>query len=472
MSLLTVTNKYHLWQQSYDIYIFKTQCHPIPANCKKILHFLTPFFVKIDAAKACTACKLLFLAVIKLSTFFMRYTFRRSKDTNASPKAKKPAWREWLDAAVFAIVAATIIRTFFVEAYTIPSESMEGTMLVNDYLFVSKMAYGARLPITPLAVPLVHNEMPFVGGKSYTDAVQWKYRRLPGFGHVERNDVVVFNFPEGDTVMMDDNGNIKQNDYYSERTVHSKDELLANGFQARPLDKTENYIKRCVGLPGDVVELRNGDLWVNGQPSVYFPHIKNEYSALPGSKMIDEDLMEEAHIYVKSGDIRGNTILVQNMYVKTLQNAGVKLQRAVLPAGYTGSVDPVNEWVFPRDAANHKWNVDNYGPLTIPKKGVTVMLTPQNISLYRRLITAYEGNTLEEKGGQFVINGQAATSYTFKLNYYWLMGDNRHNSLDSRFWGYVPESHVVGKASFVWLSYGEGGIRWSRLFRGIHTLEQ
>lgn len=402
----------------------------------------------------------------------MRYTFRRSKDTSASPKVKKPAWREWLDAAVFAIVAATIIRTFFVEAYTIPSESMEGTMLVNDYLFVSKMAYGARLPITPLAVPLVHNEMPFIGGKSYTDAVKWKYRRLPGFGTVERNDVVVFNFPEGDTVMMDDNGNIKQNDYYSERTAHSKEELLANGFQARPLDKTENYIKRCVGVPGDVMELRNGDLWVNGQPSVYFPHIKNEYAVLPGSKMIDEDLMEEAHIYVKSGDIRSNTILVQNKYVKTLQDAGVKLQRFALPVGYTGTVDPVNEWVFPRDPANYKWNLDNYGPLTIPKKGVTVTLTPQNISLYRRLITAYEGNTLQEQGGAFIINGQPATRYTFKLNYYWLMGDNRHNSLDSRFWGYVPESHVVGKASFVWLSYGEGGMRWSRFFRGIHTLEQ
>lgn len=399
----------------------------------------------------------------------MRYSFRRSKDANAAPKAKKPAWREWLDAAVFAIVAATIIRTFFVEAYTIPSESMEGTMLVNDYLFVSKMAYGARLPVTPLAVPLVHNEMPFVGGKSYSDAVQWKYRRLPGFGHIERNDVVVFNFPEGDTVMMDENGNIKQNDYYSERLTATKEQLLANGFEARPLDKTENYIKRCVGVAGDVLEVRNGDVYINGQLSANFPHIKNEYMVLPGSKMISEELMEEAHIYIKSGDVRSSTLLLQNKYLPVMKAAGINLQRYAMQAGTTGTPP---EWTFPRDPANFKWNMDNFGPLSIPKKGVTVTLTPQNISLYRRLITAYEGNTLEERGNQFVINGQPAAQYTFKMDYFWLMGDNRHNSLDSRYWGYVPESHVVGKASFVWLSYGEGGIRWSRLFRGIHTLEQ
>lgn len=399
----------------------------------------------------------------------MRYTFRRSQAAGSTTKPKKSAWREWVDAAVFAIVAATIIRTFFVEAYTIPSESMEGTMLVNDYLFVSKMAYGARLPITPLALPLVHNELPIVGGKSYTDAIQWKYRRLPGFGDIERNDVVVFNFPEGDTVMKDENGNIKQNDYYTDLLTTPREQLLANGFEARPLDKTENYIKRCVAVPGDLLEVRNGDVFINGVLSANFPHIKNEYSILPGSKMIDEDLMDEAHIYLKSGDVRGNTILVQNEYVPTLQSAGVNVTRAVMPPGVTGMPE---QWTFPRDPANFKWNLDNFGPITMPKKGASVLLTTQNIALYRRLIVKYEGNTLEELNGQFIINGKPASRYVFKMNHYWLMGDNRHNSLDSRFWGFVPESYVVGKASFVWLSYGEGGMRWSRLFRGIHTLEQ
>lgn len=389
---------------------------------------------------------------------------------NATPRKKKPVWREWVDAALFAIVAATLIRTFLVEAYTIPSESMEGTMLVNDYLFVSKLAYGPRLPMTPLAVPLVHNTMPFTGGKSYTDAVKWNYHRWPGFGHVQRNDVVVFNFPDGDTVLKDEEGNIIQNDYYTALTGASRERLLANGYQVRPVDKTENYIKRCVALPGDIVELRGGDLFINGQPSVAFPHIKNEYTVMPGSKMLGEDLMEEAHIYTKSGDIRSNnTLLLQNKYVPVVQAAGIVLQRFALPAGY---IESPGNLTFPRDTAHYKWNVDNYGPLTIPKKGATVTLTPENISLYERLITVYEHHTLATSGNAFLIDGKPATGYTFKYDYYWMMGDNRHNSADSRYFGFVPETHIVGKASFVWLSYGEGGIRWSRLFRGIHTLEQ
>src|ERR1043165_2314314 len=202
----------------------------------------------------------------------MRYIFRRrrlvdEKDVKLKKK-RKPVWREWLDAAVFAIVAATIIRTFLVEAYTIPSESMEGTMLVNDYLFVSKLAYGPRMPMTPLAVPLVHNTMPLTGGRSYTDAVQWKYRRLPGFGHVERYDVVVFNFPDGDTVFKDEDGNIRQEDYYTIRRFpkEEQDIILSHGIEHRPVDKTDNYIKRCVAIPGDVVELKAGGPQIKNTP--------------------------------------------------------------------------------------------------------------------------------------------------------------------------------------------------------------
>lgn len=411
----------------------------------------------------------------------MRYIFRRAKNPNEAQKKKKPVWREWLDAAVFAIVAATLIRTFFVEAYTIPSESMEGTMLVNDYLFVSKMAYGARLPLTPVAVPLVHNEMPIVGGRSYTDAVQWKYRRLPGFGHIERNDVVVFNFPDGDTVLVDPDGHYMQNDYYSEvQTQEALNNLLQRGYRLehRPVDKTDNYIKRCVGVPGDIIEVRQGALFVNGQRSPDFAHLKNEYSVMANGKPLDEDFMKEAHISDEQNkDVRpgrnGATynLLIQNKYVPVVQQyfGAANVKPFAEAPGINGM--PPEGWAFPRDA-RYPFNVDNFGPITIPKKGTSVTLTPENIALYRRLIKVYEGNTLEERGNQFIINGQPATRYTFKMDYYWMMGDNRHNSLDSRYWGYVPEDHVVGKASFVWLSYGEGGIRWSRLFRGIHTLEQ
>lgn len=400
----------------------------------------------------------------------MRYTFRRRRlvdEKDIKTKKKKPIWREWLDAAVFAIVAATIIRTFLVEAYTIPSESMEGTMLVNDYLFVSKLAYGPRLPMTPLAVPLVHNEMPLFGGRSYTEAVQWKYRRLPGFGKVKRYDVVVFNFPDGDTVMKDSQGNNLQDDYYMSVAARGREQSLINGYEHRPADKTDNYIKRCVAIPGDVVEIRGGILYLNGAPSPAYPHIKNEYAPQPGSKMLSDDLMEEAHISQKSRDITEHgTFFVQNKYVETLRQNGVNVQLFAYRPGVIGDLS------FPRDTTNFKWNVDNFGPLTIPKKGMTVTLTPQNIALYRRIISVYEGNKYEERDGQFIINDKPATTYTMQMDYYWMMGDNRHNSQDSRYFGFVPESHIVGKASFVWLSYGEGGIRWSRIFRGIHTLEQ
>jgi signal peptidase I len=410
----------------------------------------------------------------------MRNPFRSSSAPDSKPKKKKPAWREWLDAAVFAVVAATIIRTFLVEAYTIPSESMEGTMLVNDYLFVSKMHYGARLPITPLAVPLVHNQMPVTGGKSYTDAVQWKYRRLPGFSKVERNDVVVFNFPDGDTVIKDDQGRILQDDYYTYARLFPREQLLYNGFEHRPVDKTDNYIKRCVGIPGDKVEVRSGKLYVNGQPSAVFPHIKYEYTVVTkGNVSLSDETMEAAQINSRpEKDIRpgapGATfnLLLQDKYVDLVRKAPevASITPYTQPAGSVGG--PLN-WTFPQDTTNFKWNLDNFGPLEIPKKGQVLQLTPQNIAAYRRLISVYEGNQLEvHDDGKIIINGQPASTYTVKMDYYWLMGDNRHNSLDSRFWGFVPESHVVGKAWFVWLSYGEGGIRWSRLFRGIHNLEQ
>ncbi|MCW3121224.1 MAG: signal peptidase [Flavipsychrobacter sp.] len=381
-------------------------------------------------------------------------------------KKRKPVWREWLDAAVFAIVAATLIRTFFFEAFTIPTGSMEGTMLINDYLFVSKMSYGPRVPITPIALPLVHNTMPFTGGKSYNESVQWSYHRLPGFGHVERNDVVVFNYPCGDTVMAEQ----PEQDYYQACRAVGRDRIL-NRFSiiVRPIDKKENYIKRCVAIPGDVLEIKNARVYINGQPNVLYPHSKLNYVVRTNGTAPGVDGSFELAGMGSNGEYVYN--LANDQLAAMAHAANVSSVELSMPPTATAPTDPV-DWVFPLDTVNYKWNRDNFGPLTIPKQGVTVTLTPQNIAIYRRIIRNYEHNMLEERDGKFIINGQEAASYTFKMDYYWMMGDNRHNSLDSRYWGFVPIDHVVGKAWFVWFSGGSAGIRWNRIFRGIHSLEQ
>lgn len=399
----------------------------------------------------------------------MRYAFWRRKplDPNAKPKKKKAIWREWLDAALFAIVAATIIRTFFVEAYTIPSESMEGSMLVNDYLFVSKLSYGPRLPMTPLAIPLVHNTMPFTGGKSYSDAVQWKYRRLPGFGHVQRNDVVVFNFPNNDTTVVE----APDRDYYQYvRSMGWAQVRSEYTIITRPVDKKENYIKRCVGLPGDMLEVRDKIVYINGKPGQAFPHSKLRYF-LSTPTPLSQDFIDDNNLDVKQGDGHNYVVDLENAQVPMMQQLpGAQLPAQLYPKGL--QEPSPQDWTYPYDTVNYKWNRDNYGPFVIPQKGATIALTPQNISFYRRIIYNYEHNNLEDRNGQFFINGQPANSYTFKMDYYWMMGDNRDNSADSRYFGFVPEDHIVGKAWFVWLSYGKNGIRWKRIFRNIHTLEQ
>ncbi len=397
--------------------------------------------------------------------------FRRRKvAATKGAKAKKPAWREWLEAGVFALFTATLIRTFSCEAYTIPSGSMEGTLLINDYLFVNKMAYGPRIPNTPLALPLIHNTIPLTGGKSYTDAVELKYHRLPGFGHVERNDIVVFNGPSGDTAIIEK----PDMDYYQLCRLYGRDAILSNyHIVTRPVDKKENLIKRCVGIPGDVVEVKNAKVYVNGQLNTLYPHSKLNYVVRTNGRppAVDDDMELVATL--------NNSVYIYNLandQVAALQKAfnvtSVDLYEEE-PAGTAPK--EAGEWVFPLDTSNFKWNRDNYGPIIIPRAGVTVTLTPSNIALYRRIIVNYEGNAMEERNGNFIINGKPATAYTFKMDYYWMMGDNRHNSLDSRYWGFVPEDHVVGKAWFVWLSYGDGGpiadMRWKRLIHGIHSLE-
>lgn len=395
---------------------------------------------------------------------------------------KKPGSREWIDAAVFAVVAATIIRSFIFEAYVIPSGSMEKTLLVNDFLFVNKMSYGPRIPQTPLSFPFVHNLLPFSQKPSYIKALQIDYTRLPGYTEVKRNDVVVFNFPEGDTIInKPDFGSLTP--YYSLVRQYGRDKVLEN-FQddiiVHPADKTDNYIKRCVAVAGDTLQVKDGVLFINNvrQPVPEFS--QRTYNVIADKKGFDFDVLEkEKGINIRTDekykDYRDSinaSLAVAGMarIIMTESDAQkfAKLPNVTIVAPVIEPYRDLNAQFqyFPFDSANYKFSVDNYGPLYVPKKGMTVELNAKTIALYRRLISSYEGHSLVENGNQIIVDGKPVTNYTFKYNYYWMMGDNRHNSQDSRFWGFVPETHVVGKASMIWFSW-DGGPRWKRLFNFI-----
>ncbi|UYQ91339.1 signal peptidase I [Chitinophaga horti] len=396
----------------------------------------------------------------------MNLAFWRKKD---GQQKKKSPLREWIDAAVFAIIAATLIRTFIFEAYTIPTPSMEKTLLVNDFLFVSKISYGPRVPMTPLAVPFTHHTLPFTKySKAYSEAVQWKYRRWWGFTDVKRNDVVVFNFPEGDTVALEK----QDQSYYALVRAEGREKVWQDyKVTSRPVDKRENYIKRCIAIGGDSVKMINTVVYVNGQPAPVPPQSEHMYIVTTSGSELNRTRLEEMGVDNIDGSFVGN-----NNFVYNLTTENVPVLQQMKPAVVNvqpylryepGVAEPNPDSMFPHDTALG-WNGDNFGPIWVPKKGATIKLSASNIAFYRRIIGVYEGNTLEEKNGGFYVNGQATDQYTFKMNYYWMMGDNRNNSLDSRYWGFVPEDHVVGKAWLIWMSYGKDGIRWSRLFRGIH----
>jgi len=388
-------------------------------------------------------------------------------------KYKKPASREWIDAGVFAIVAATIIRTFVFEAYVIPSESMEKTLLVNDFLFVNKMTYGARIPQTPLSFPFVHNTMPSsVTTPSYLKWIQIPYKRLPAITPVKRNDVVVFNFPAGDTIINLPEFGSKMPYYDVLRTQFKGDrEALMAQYPiiVHPMDKTDNYIKRCVAEGGDKLQVKDAQLYINGELAYLPKASQTEYIVeTNGTNFTDAFLLTELGIDIqdtkgqfeplsnKPGSYKVNMTPVEMELVKKQSNVkSVNLFVDTYVGGY-----------FPFDDANFPYTLDNFGPINIPKKGETLHLTTQNIALYRRLISVYEHNTLEEVNGKFIINGKETTTYTTIYNYYWMMGDNRHRSQDSRFWGFVPETNVVGKASLIWFSF-DNGPRWKRLFNSI-----
>lgn len=385
----------------------------------------------------------------------------------------KPASREWIDAGVFAVVAATLIRTFVFEAYVIPTESMEKSLLVNDFLFVSKMSYGPRVPQTPISFPFVHNIMPFsLTTPSYIKEVQIPYKRLPALTEVKRNDAVVFNFPAGDTIInLPEYGS--KITYYevlrSSQFKNNREALFAEyPILVHPMDKTDNYIKRCVAVGGDVLQIKNAELFINGKPAYVPPGAQTDYIAMTNGAGFSEAFLEEElgidpnenNGQFSPGPEKGSFVF--NMTAEEAEK--VRKQPGVL--SLTKYVDTNVGMFFPNDEANYPWSLDNYGPLTIPEKGKPLTINASTISLYRRLITVYEKSTLEEVNGKFIINGKETSTYVPKYNYYWMMGDNRHRSQDSRFWGFVPETHVVGKASLIWFSWNKGP-RWNRIFKVI-----
>ena len=381
---------------------------------------------------------------------------------------KKSGAREWVDAAFFAIVAATIIRTFVFEAYTIPTPSMEKTLLVNDFLFVSKFSYGPRIPNTPLAMPFVHHTLPVTNSKSYVEWIKIPYTRWFA-SPVKRNDVVVFNFPVNDTLINDEENFGSKRTYYQAVREMGRDKVWEDYNDiiiTRPVDKRENFIKRCVGIGGDMLQIVNGKVLINGKPQDVFPQSQRYYKLeVPADAYIDNEKLKEMGIAIR--EEQGDKMqLKANLYLVNITNE--EKAKLKLPAGYTLTdfiMEPDNG-LFPYYNPASGWSADNFGPLLIPAKGSTIELTPDNLIRYQRCIEVYEGNKVENRGNQVFINGAAATSYTFKMNYYWMMGDNRHNSLDSRYWGFVPEDHIVGKASLIWFSW-EGGPRWKRLFNSI-----
>ena len=390
---------------------------------------------------------------------------------------KKSASREWVDAAVFAIVAATIIRTFVFEAYVIPTGSMEKTLLVNDFLFVSKTSYGPRVPNTPIAFPFVHHTLPIGTSKSYLEWIKLPYNRI--FAQpIKRNDVVVFNYPVGDTVIREFQSEINYYDYLRayESRGGTRDMLFAerDDIITRPVDKRENFIKRCVGVAGDTLSVKDGVLYVNNAISEYPPASEMPYIVVLDGKGFfpDEFVSKELNVDLQDPEQRDFMQLqgMQNTYRITLtpsQLEKVKSFPFVVKSMITPELNTSGFGnTYPYDTTNFKWSEDNFGPIWIPKKGAKIELNPKNIALYQRVIQVYENNVFELKNGKVYINGQPATDYTFKMDYYWMMGDNRHNSQDSRFWGFVPEDHIVGKASLIWFSW-QNGPRLNRIFKSI-----
>jgi len=414
------------------------------------------------------------IAVVGFFGFIPWLGFSKELEWLGAPKQEqKRHWlKEWGEAAVFAVVAATLIRTFFFEAFVIPSGSMESTLRIGDYLFVSKMSYGAKVPSIPLKIPFTHNTLPFTETTpSYVDWVTIPEIRLPGWSDVKRNDIVVFNFPEGDTVWIK-NRNTTYYGYMRElarnenRTVADVRKQLIEGDSiiVHPVDKEDNYVKRCVAIAGDVLEVRGTQIFINKKEEITpgFPQFFWKFNAsnLTMDDLYDIGIADDYVIQIGGDSVFNNMVDVPNPSLRQF----LSMVDTASPWLYPAGVSIADDDVFPHDTTHFKWNRDNFGPLWIPKEGATVNLTIDSLPIYERIITVYEDNKLYVKNGVIYINDQPATKYTFKQNYYFMMGDNRHNSLDSRYWGFVPQDHIVGKPVFVWLSRGEReGLRTDRM---------
>lgn len=412
----------------------------------------------------------------------------------------------WVDAIVFALVAVYFINQFFFQNFVIPSSSLEKSLLTGDYLFVSKVSYGPRIPQTPLTMPLTQHTMPLIGTKSYLDHPHWDYRRVKGLGNVELNDIVVFNYPSGDTVCCEQP--YQQQDFYmlaynigqqiwqqqtpapfDIRNLNRQEQhdlfrdiytlgrrYIANNpntygdIIARPTDRRENYVKRCVGLPGQTLQIKNRIIYLDGKANKEPENVQYEYRMELQPGVSTFDLIERYDELMKELSISQEDLMALNQsgYMPMTKHA---MEELMAHKELVKNISIINEApageTYPHNAVTG-WTRDNYGPVWIPKKGATIALTMDNIAVYERPIRVYEDNELEVKNNQIYINGRLAKSYTFKLDYYWMMGDNRHNSLDSRYWGFVPEDHIVGKPIFIWWSSdpdrkGFGGIRWNRI---------
>ena len=430
-------------------------------------------------------------------------------DIYITKKIKWQWWREkegpvrfimsWVDALVFALVAVYFINLFFFQNYVIPSSSLEKSLLTGDYLFVSKVSYGPRIPETPLTMPLTQHTLPVVECKSYLEWPHWDYRRVKGFGKVELNDIVVFNYPSGDTLCS--NIRYQADDFYrlcymlgyqsypnrpnpdemsAEQRLKFYQELYQIGraqieanpqeygsIMTRPTDRRENYVKRCVGLPGQTLEIKNRVVYLDGKPNKEPDNVQYTYR-LKLKQNLPEELIDDLGI---TNEELG--ILNAMGYMPMTQRTATELgKRKDLVETLEINTD-AEEWdIYPLNGNKH-WTRDNYGPVWIPNKGETLMLNLDILPIYERCIRAYEGNKLEVKNGKIYINDKQTDRYTFKMDYYWMMGDNRHNSADSRYWGFVPEDHIVGKPIFIWWSSDPDGrgIRWSRLFRFVDNIK-
>ena len=433
-------------------------------------------------------------------------------DVYITKKIKWQWWKEaekpvkfvmsWVDALVFALVAVYFINQFFFQNYVIPSSSLEKSLLTGDYLFVSKVSYGPRIPQTPLTMPLTQHTLPVVECKSYLEWPHWDYRRVKGLGNIQLNDIVVFNYPAGDTLCSAPQ--YQAFDYYqmcygigyqlypnrpnpdslsadlrfkyfnaiyeAGRQAVRQNQMEYGEIITRPADRRENYVKRCVGLPGQTLQIKNHIVYLDGKANKEPENVQYTYYVRL-KQSLPEELMEELGISME--DLTSlNTV----GYLPLTKRAVEVLQgRKDLVESIRLNTDSNELEIYPLNGNKH-WTRDNYGPIWIPKKGEKIALTMDNIAIYERPIKVYEDNDLEIKDGKILINGQEAKEYTFKMDYYWMMGDNRHNSADSRYWGFVPEDHIVGKPIFIWWSsdpdrHGISGIRWSRLGRIVDKIK-